>query len=51
MYVAVFDGCRDGPSTKDHEHCRRLMKVAISSDVCVNVDSEFSSTSQQAFSI
>ena len=48
MYCC-FDGYQDGPSTKDHEHRRRLMKIVISSDVCVNVESEFSSTFQRAF--
>ena len=47
--VIVFDGYRDGPSTKYHEHRRRLMKVVISPDVCANLESEFSSTSQIAF--
>ena len=47
--VVIFDGYQDGPSTKDHEHRRRLMKVVISPDVCVNLESEFSSTSQKAF--
>ena len=33
-YVVVFEWYRDGPSTKDHGHCRRLMKVVISPDEC-----------------
>ena len=44
----VFYGYREGPSTKDHEHGRRLMKV-ISRDVCVNLERDFSSTSQKVF--
>ena len=47
--VVIFDGYRNGPSTKDHEHRRRSMKVVISSDVCVYLASEFSSTSQKEF--
>ena len=40
--AVVFDGYRDGPSTKDHEHRRRLIKVVISPDLCANLESEFS---------
>lgn len=46
---AVFDGYRDEPSTKDHEHRSRLMQIVISRDVCVNLESESSSASQRAF--
>ena len=48
-YAVVFDGYRDDPSTKDHEHRRRLMQIVISRDVCVNLESESSSASQRAF--
>ena len=44
----VFDGYLHGPSTKDHEHRRRMSKAVVSPDVCVNLDSEFSSTSQKS---
>ena len=46
--VAVFNRDRDRPSTKNHGRCR-LMKVVISPDVCVTLESEFTSTSQKVF--
>ena len=45
----VFDGYQDGPSIKDHEHFRRLMKASVSPNVSVHMENSVGSTSQKAF--
>ena len=47
--TVVFDGYQDGPSIKDHEHFRRLMKATVSPNVSVHMENSVGSTSQKAF--
>ena len=45
----VFDECISVPSTKDHEHTRRLMKCTIAPDMSVELENTFTAVSQKAF--
>ena len=45
----VFDGRVPVPSTKDHEHTRRLMKSTIAPKMSVELENKFTTVSHKAF--
>ena len=45
----VFDGYVAVPSTKDHEHTRRLMKSTIAPNISVELENTFTAVSQKVF--
>ena len=49
MQYVVFDGYRNGPSTKDHEHVRRTMKSTMSVDMSVNLHNSIGDVTQKSF--